>query len=95
MRQAEEVWRDAEREALVEFIARNPEADVIPNTGGVRKIRWTKVGIGKRGGTRVIYFYHDAGRPLYLLMVYAEARQESLTPDETRMIRKSAAVLKR
>ena len=59
-------------EAFVTFIAANPEAgDVIPDTGGVRKVRWTRAGSGKRGGTRVIYFYYDAGRPLYLLLVYA------------------------
>ena len=69
VRQAEDVWDDAEREAFVNFIAGDPEAgDMIPETGGVRKIRWSRAGTGKRGGTRVIYFYHDANRPLYLLM---------------------------
>ena len=95
VRQAEAVWDDAEREAFVNFIARNPAAgDVIPDTGGVRKIRWARAGAGKRGGVRVIYFYHDAGRPLYLLMIYAKARQENLTADETRTVRRLAAVLK-
>jgi hypothetical protein len=43
--------------AFVDFIARNPEAgDVIPETGGVRKIRWSRQGSGKRGGVRVVYF---------------------------------------
>lgn len=81
VRQADAVWDDVEREALVNFIARNPGAgDVIPDTGGVRKIRWARGGAGKHGGARVIYFYRDADRPLYLLMVYAKARQENLTP---------------
>src|SRR5206468_5626056 len=72
VRQAAEVWDEVGREAFVEFIARNPEAgDVIPETNGVRKVRWIRGGTGKRGGVRVIYFYHNAGRPLYLLMVYA------------------------
>jgi hypothetical protein len=94
-RQAEDVWDEAGREAFVEFIAQNPAAgDVIPETGGVRKIRWARAGIGKRGGVRVIYFYHDADRPLYLLMVYAKARKENLTPDEKRAVRKLAALLK-
>jgi hypothetical protein len=48
MRQAEGVWNDEEREAFVDFIARNPEAgDVIPETGGVRKIRWSMQGKGQ------------------------------------------------
>jgi hypothetical protein len=96
VRQAEAVWDDAEREAFVDFIARNPTAgDVIPETGGVRKVRWTRAGTGVRGGARVIYFYHDAGRPLYLLMVYTKSRRENLTADEKRTMRKLVAVLKR
>ena len=52
------------------YIARNPEAgDLIPQNGGVRKIRWTRSGTAKRGGVRVIYFYHDLAMPLYLLMI--------------------------
>jgi hypothetical protein len=51
LRQAESVWSEAERAEFVDFIARDPEAgDVIPDTGGVRKIRWRRAGIGKRGG---------------------------------------------
>jgi putative transcriptional regulator len=54
-RQADDVWKDEEREAFVNFIAGNPGAgDVIPETGGVRKVRWARAGTGKRGGARVI-----------------------------------------
>jgi len=79
----------------VNFIASSPEAgDLIPDTGGVRKIRWTRAGSGKRGGTRIVYFYHDMGHPLYLLMVYAKARQEDLSPDQKRTVRMLAAILR-
>ncbi|MBI5319025.1 MAG: type II toxin-antitoxin system RelE/ParE family toxin [Bradyrhizobium sp.] len=74
---------------------RNPEeGDLIPETGGVRKIRWARPGSGKRGGARVIYFYHSGDRPLYLLLVYAKARQENLTVEEKKIVRKLAAILK-
>jgi hypothetical protein len=43
---------------------------------------------------RVIYFYCDAKRLLYLLMIYAKARQEDLSPDEKRSVRELTAVLK-
>jgi hypothetical protein len=83
MRQAADIWSDEERSAFVDFIAANPEeGDVIPETGGIRKVRWRRRGSGKRGGVRVIYFYHDADMPLYLLMIYAKARQEDLSAVE-------------
>ena len=95
VRQAASVWGDEEREEFVLYIAANPEAgDVIPETGGVRKLRWSRSGSGKRGGARVIYFYHDADLPLYLLMVYAKARQEDLSPEQKRSARELTAVLK-
>ena len=90
-----EVWSEAERDDFVLYIAGNPEAGaVIPDTGGVRKVRWSRAGSGKRGGVRVIYFYHDRDRPLYLLMVYAKGRQEDLDPDEKRAVRELAATIK-
>lgn len=94
-RQARDVWDENEREDFVNFIARNPEAgDVIADTGGVRKVRWGRGGSGKRGGARVIYFYRDADVPLYLLMIYAKARQEDLSADEKRAVRKLVGILK-
>jgi hypothetical protein len=95
IRQADEVWNETEREEFVNYIAWHPEdGDVIPESGGVRKIRWRRSGSGKRGGVRVIYFYYRADRPLYLLMVYAKAVKEDLTPDEKRAVRKLTAKLK-
>jgi len=50
MRQASALWGDDERFEFVDFIARNPEAgDLIPASGGVRKVRWGRQGGGKRG----------------------------------------------
>ena len=55
VRQAREVWSEEERDEFVLYIAGNPEAGaVIPDTGGVRKLRWGRAGSGKRGGVRVI-----------------------------------------
>ena len=95
LRQAEKIWTDEERMALVDHIARNPEAgDLIPETGGVRKIRWGRAGSGKRGGARVIYFYHHPDAPLYLLLAYAKASREDMTQDEKRAASALAAALK-
>ena len=77
------------------FVAENPEAgDVIPDTGGLRKLRWSRQGMGKRGGARVIYFYHDDEMPLFLLLIYAKAQQEDMTPDQKRQARALVGALK-
>jgi putative transcriptional regulator len=56
-RYAAEIWRDSEREAFICWLADNPFAsEVIPGTGGLRKVRWRRFGLGKRGGARVIYY---------------------------------------
>ena len=95
LRQAADVWSSEERAEFVDFIALNPEAgDVIPDTGGVRRVRWGRQGSGKRGGVRVIYFYYQTDTPLYLLMVYAKARAENLSPDQKRAVQNLAARLK-
>ena len=95
IRQADDVWSDDERFEFVDFIASNPGAgDVIPETGGVRKIRWGRQGSGKRGGVRVIYFYYDDHAPLYFLMLYAKGEKEDLRPEEKRAVALLAATLK-
>ena len=95
IRQAESVWSDEEREAFVDFIARNPKAgDVIPETGGVRKVRWSMQSRGKRGGVRVIYFFYDRNAPIYLLMVYAKGVRENISPEAKKLVREFAARIK-
>ena len=94
VKQADAVWSGEERLEFIDFIAENPDAgDLTPGTGGIRKLRWSRAGSGKRGGVRVAYFYYDEERPLYLLMVYAKARKENLTPDEARILRNIAAAI--
>ena len=83
IRQAAKLWTEDDRNAFVDFIAGNPDAgDVIPDTGGLRKVRWGRAGMGKRGGVRIIYFYHDDSMPLYLLLIYAKTERENWTRDE-------------
>jgi mRNA-degrading endonuclease RelE of RelBE toxin-antitoxin system len=83
IRQAAKLWAEDDRTAFVNFIAANPDVgDVIPDTGGLRKVRWSRPGTGKRGGVRVIYFYYDDTMPLFLLPIYATPQQENWTQDE-------------
>lgn len=80
---------------MVDFVAHNPvSGDVIPGTGGVRKLRWARAGSGKRGGARVVYFYYRPNCPLYLLLAYAKAQASDLSPDEKKAVAAFAAVIK-
>jgi len=74
---------EGELDELVDYLAFHPTAgDVIPGSGGIRKLRWKLEGRGKRGGARVIYFFHDMEMPLLLLKVYAKNEQEDLSQDQ-------------
>lgn len=76
---------DTERAELIGYLAYNPTAgNVIPGTGGVRKLRWGLEGRGKRGGARVIFFFHDMEMPLFLLEAYAKNERANLTQAECR-----------
>ncbi len=95
LRAAEKIWSEEERAELVDFVAHNPEAgDVIPGTGGVRKLRWARSGSGKRGGARVVYFYYRPDCPLYLLLAYAKAQASDLSADEKKAVSAFAATIK-
>jgi len=78
IRYASEIWSEAERQEFIAFIAANPEAgSVIRGSGGCRKVRWSRAGIGKRGGARVIYFVAD-DEVVWLLIVYTKAKFDAL-----------------
>lgn len=79
IRYANQVWSDAERIAFINWIASNPlTGDVIPHSGGCRKVRWSRGGMGKRGGVRVIYFNQLEAGKIGLLIVYAKAKFDNL-----------------
>lgn len=64
---------DDEYAAMQQFLVVNPEAgDVIPGSGGVRKLRWGLAGRGKRGGLRVIYFLRLRNDEVWMLTLYAK-----------------------
>jgi len=72
-----------ERVRLVDYLAFHPEAgDLIPGTGGVRKLRWALQGRGKRGGARAIYYFHSEQVPLFALTAYAKNERDDLSDAE-------------
>jgi mRNA-degrading endonuclease RelE of RelBE toxin-antitoxin system len=78
VRYAKEIWTEAEREEFINWIAANPESgDLIPRSGGCRKVRWSASGRGKKGGARVIYFLARE-TSIWLLVVYTKAKFDNL-----------------
>ena len=62
------IWSEEERSEFLTYIAGNyTQGDIIQGTNGLRKIRWSRSGMGKRGGIRVIYYYYDETAPIFLL----------------------------
>jgi hypothetical protein len=79
IRYAASVWTDDERSEFVTWIANNPlSGDVIPGSGGLRKVRYARQGIGKRGGARIIYFSVLEVGEIWLLIVYSKAKFDNL-----------------
>lgn len=78
-KQASEVWSESERHAFIGWIAEHPDSgDVIPGADGARKVRWSRPGMGKRGGARVIYFHLVDDEIVLLVMVYAKAERTNV-----------------
>ena len=79
---------DAERFAIVTWIAANPAAgDVIEGTGGARKVRFAGKGKGKSGGYRVITFFTGTEFPVFLLNIFAKNEKTDLTSKERRVLK--------
>lgn len=71
---AASIWQEDERGEFCAWLAQHPEAgDVIPGSGGCRKVRWARSGMGKRGGVRIIYFNRLENGLIHLLVIYAKA----------------------
>lgn len=66
---------DDEFAELQQFMMRTPESgQVVSRSGGVRKLRWKRPGMGKRGGLRVIYFVRYEPNQFWMLSIYAKAK---------------------
>lgn len=83
-----------EREAIIKYIAANPEAgDLIVGTGGARKIRFRGRGKGKSGGYRIITYYGGADLPVFLLNMFAKGDRVDLSQNERNELRAELAGL--
>jgi hypothetical protein len=70
---------DDEYSELQQFLMQNQEAgELVPGSGGVRKVRWARPGMGKRGGLRIIYFVRYEPNEFWMLTLYAKAERDDV-----------------
>jgi mRNA-degrading endonuclease RelE of RelBE toxin-antitoxin system len=84
-----ELLSDAEYAELQGTLIVHPETgDLIKDTGGVRKLRWSQQrrGKGKRGGIRVIYYWYSSGSLIYMLLAYSKGEQDDLSATQKRVL---------
>jgi hypothetical protein len=80
-------WTDDDLRALQSFLLVAPDAgDLIRGGAGLRKLRWSAQGRGKRGGARVIYYWHIAKHRVYLIYAYVKSEREDLTPQQIKVL---------
>jgi hypothetical protein len=88
-RLVQEYLSDDEYHELQKSLMDNPEAgNVIPGSGGVRKLRWRAPGRGKRGGYRVIYYAKRLQGVIWMLTMYPKNVAENIPAHVLRQIRK-------
>ena len=74
---------------VIGLIAANPViGDLVPETGGIRKLRIALEGRGKSGGARVIYYFHSETMPVFLLDLFAKSEKENLSKAERNALAK-------
>ena len=82
-----EHWSDEDLRGLQNFLLASPDAgDVIPGGSGLRKLRWSAQGRGKRGGARVIYYRHVPEERIYLIYAYVKNVRTDLTREQIKVL---------
>lgn len=90
-RQVVALMADTEYSKLQAALVLQPAlGDLIPGTGGLRKIRWVEKarGRGKRGGVRVIYYWYRSDAIIYLLLAYSKTERDDLSAEQKRALKK-------
>jgi hypothetical protein len=88
-RQVQALLDDDDYRRLQMTLVLRPQAgDLIPGGGGLRKIRWSARGRGKRGGVRMIYYWAVQQDRILMLLLYAKNEQDDLTSEQLKVLRK-------
>ncbi len=88
---AGKLFDEDEREEIVAMVAVDPECgQVMAGTGGFRKVRVGRAGMGKRGGARVVYIWRNDKFPVFLITVFPKNEKENLSKAERNALKKRA-----
>jgi mRNA-degrading endonuclease RelE of RelBE toxin-antitoxin system len=77
---------DHYRTLQLALVFRPEQGALIKGSGGLRKLRWAASGRGKRGGARIIYYWHRSSETFYMLFFYTKQEQGDLTPAQARQL---------
>ncbi|MCC7116943.1 MAG: type II toxin-antitoxin system RelE/ParE family toxin [Anaerolineales bacterium] len=87
-RQVIALLTDDEYGELQIALSTHPDSgSIIPRSGGLRKIRWSMTGRGKRGGVRAIYYWVVAEDQILMLFMYSKNEKDDLTPTQLKVLR--------
>ena len=83
----QEILSDEEYSFLQADLIKTPNAGkLIPGAKGLRKLRWSLEGKGKRGGARVIYYWYVDEQQIYMIYAFKKSDQADLTPDQLKAL---------
>ena len=88
-RRIQDILPDEEYRLLQAQLVQRPDSGkIIPGSGGLRKLRWSASGRGKRGGARVIYYWFVSSEVILMLFAFHKNEQADLTPDQLKQLKK-------
>lgn len=91
---AEALFDEEERQKIVSLVSADPGCgEVMPGTGGFRKMRFARAGMGKRGGARIVYIVRGDDMPIFLVAAFAKNAKGNLTKEERNQLAKRANAL--
>ena len=92
---AEKFLSENQRNELIDFLATHPlQGDVLAGTGGIRQVGFERSGRGKRAGVRVIYYYYNAEKPIFLLEIFGKNEKVNHTAAERNALAKVVTEIK-
>ena len=86
-RRIQEILSDVDYGLLQADLIKKPNSGVlIPGAKGLRKLRWSVEGKGKRGGARIIYYWYMNQNRIYMIYAFKKSEQADLTHNQLKML---------